>query len=247
MSEGDQPQGQESNDRTPASAEGDQESRRNIYVAVTAKLRAIEDIFLIQGNGLDLYLKRNFLLASECEHLISLIERDRQPSTVLGDQSDSSFRTSESSSLHDQKSPLISSINHRIWALSGIPSLFGEGLEGQRYVKGQQFKEHYDFFHIDQPYWPAQFRSGGQRSWTMVITLNQPEAGGGTLFPRAGVRMKPRAGNLLAWCNFNAHGDLNEMALHAGEPVEAGVKYILTKWHRERPFTPWAACTDGSN
>jgi prolyl 4-hydroxylase len=57
------------------------------------------------------------------------------------------------------------------------------------------------------------------------------------MFPEAGVRMKPRTGNLLAWCNLELDGSVNAASLHCGEPVERGVKYIATKWFRERQFS----------
>jgi prolyl 4-hydroxylase len=65
---------------------------------------------------------------------------------------------------------------------------FGETLQGQRYAVGQQFKPHHDFFYTDQPYWPAQVASGGQRTWTAMAFLNDVEAGGHTFFERAGVK-----------------------------------------------------------
>jgi len=33
------------------------------------------------------------------------------------------------------------------------------------------------------------------------------------------------------------NGELNDFSLHQGMPVEAGVKYVLTKWYRERPWS----------
>ena len=48
--------------------------------------------------------------------------------------------------------------------------------------------------------------------------------------------MTPRAGNLLAWNNLDAIGEPNSYSLHQGMPVTEGVKYIITKWHRERPW-----------
>jgi prolyl 4-hydroxylase len=65
-----------------------------------------------------------------------------------------------------------------------------------------------------------------------------PEEGGQTFFPKAAVRIVPRRGNLLAWNNLNAAGEPNDQSLHQGMPVLAGVKYVITKWYRERPWLP---------
>ena len=77
---------------------------------------------------------------------------------------------------------------------------------------------------------------GDQRTWTAMAFLNEPEAGGQTQFPKVNVRITPRAGNLFAWNNMDATGAPNPYTLHQGCPVTAGVKYIITKWYRERPW-----------
>ena len=43
-------------------------------------------------------------------------------------------------------------------------------------------------------------------------------------------------GTLLIWNNLNAEGEPNTNTLHQGMPVLAGVKYVITKWYRERPW-----------
>lgn len=129
------------------------------------------------------------------------------------------------------------SIEDKLTSLIGIDPAHGETIQGQRYAVGQQFKPHHDFFYPDQPYWEEQNASGGQRTWTAMIFLNQPEAGGQTCFEKAGVRVTPRAGNLLAWNNLDDAGDPNDISLHQGMPVQAGTKYIITKWYRERPWS----------
>lgn len=208
------------------------------FTFVTHKLQSHEDIFGIEGNGITLYLLRDFLSPRECATAIELIDATNFPSTVMGASGDTHFRTSRSSPLACSGHPLIPVIDDRIAALTGIALPYQEGVEGQRYAAGQEFKPHFDTFPTDKSYWPEQRRIGGQRTWTVMICLNEPEAGGGTMFPNAGVRIRPRAGNLLAWCSLDAEGQLNPASLHCGEPVEAGTKYILTKWHRERPFAP---------
>jgi prolyl 4-hydroxylase len=118
----------------------------------------------------------------------------------------------------------------------GIDEAHGETIQGQRYAVGQRFKCHHDFFYTSEPYWPEQERTGGQRTWTVMVFLNEPQAGGQTEFPKAKVKISPKAGNLLAWNNLDALGEPNELSLHQGLPVEAGLKYIITKWYRERPW-----------
>ena len=192
--------------------------------------------FQVPSKVLDIFVVRAFLSRQECEGLIKLIDADRQPSKILATDPDPSFRTSESCNLSPY-SPLVQQVEVKITLLMGIEQNHGETIQGQRYAVGQQFKPHHDFFYPSEPYWEEQNRRGGQRTWTAMMFLNEPEAGGATNFPQAGVRVTPRRGNLLAWNNLDDLGRPNEYSLHEGMPVEGGVKYIITKWHRERPWT----------
>src|SRR5690606_20897227 len=143
------------------------------------------------------------------------------------------FRTSDSCNF-DPRHPLVQTVEAKIAAATGIDPRHGETMQGQRYAPGQQFKPHHDYFHTDQPYWPAEEQRGGQRTWTAMIYLSVPEKGGETEFPVAGVRLAPRLGTLVAWRNLEADGQPNPATLHHGMPVEAGMKYVVTKWYRER-------------
>lgn len=197
-------------------------------------------IMKLPAEGLDLFVLPGFLTAAECAGLISRIDAGRQPSAVVDGHPDPDYRTSESCNLHSAD-PLVAAVEARISSLLGIPTDNSETVQGQRYGEGQQFKAHYDFFHTDRPSWPAQERCGGQRTWTAMAFLNQPERGGQTCFPEAKVRVTPRTGNLLVWNNLDDGGAPNPHTLHQGLPVEAGCKYVITKWYRERRWVAPAA------
>ena len=192
--------------------------------------------FRIPSGNLDIYVVRDFLSPSECSGLIRLIDAQRVPSQLLSPSEDPEFRTSESCNM-DPLQPLVRQIEGKITNLIGIDPVQGETIQGQRYAVGQQFKAHHDFFHPDEPYWPEMERCGGQRTWTAMVFLNSPEGGGQTEFESAGIKVSPRAGNLLAWNNLDASGEPNPHSLHRGCPVTAGLKYIITKWYRERPWS----------
>ncbi|HKT14261.1 MAG TPA: 2OG-Fe(II) oxygenase [Allosphingosinicella sp.] len=217
--------------------------RVNVRTFVNERLRARPGAFKIPAPHVDMFTLRDFLSGEECKRLIKMIDRKRQPSTVLGGHPDMDFRTSETCNL-DPYDPFVQTIEDKMTDLMGIPPEQGETIQGQRYAIGQQFKQHHDFFFTDQPYWEEQKDAGGQRTWTAMVFLNQPEAGGETFFAHAAVKIAPRAGNLLAWYNLDAAGKPNLFSLHEGRPVEAGVKYIITKWYRERRWGPEAPAID---
>ena len=210
--------------------------RAEIGDQVRARLAARPDLLRIPSAELEVFIARDFLSAKECAGLCRLIDAKRIPSQLLAPTGDPEFRTSESCNL-DPREPIVAQIEAKIAALTGIDPALGEAIQGQRYAVGQQFKPHHDFFHEDQPYWADMERTGGQRTWTAMAFLNAPEEGGETAFPTAGVKVAPRLGNLLIWNNMDGAGLPNPASLHQGSPVLAGTKYVITKWHRERPWS----------
>lgn len=205
---------------------------------VNAKMQATPGVRKLPAVGLDIYVVPDFLSAEDRAEIVARSDRTLQPSSVLGPESDPDYRTSRSGNL-DPHDPFTVAIDRRIAALLGLDPKLGETIQGQRYDVGQQFKPHMDYFHTSQSYWEAQRIIGGQRSWTAMVFLIEPEAGGSTYFPDINIRVAPRAGTLLAWNNMDANGEPNERSRHQGVPVEAGTKYIITKWFRERPWGVW--------
>lgn len=183
-----------------------------------------------------LYLRGNFLSAAECEGLCRQIDAGNYPSPLYEKEKYEGARTSHSCNLniHD---PLVAEIETRIANFVGIDRSWGEPLQGQRYEVGQQFKEHSDFFYVDQPYWADYASHGGQRTWTAMIYLNNSGGGGATAFKYLDLAVQPQLGRMLVWNNMTMDGSPNPWTLHAGQPVEAGMKYIVTKWYREREFS----------
>lgn len=202
---------------------------------VTARLEANPAIRKAKVEAAQIYYHPAFLDDAECDALIRLIDANRRPSTLLAASDDPEFRTSESCDL-DRWSPEVRPIDERMADLLGIPPEHGETMQGQRYAPGQKFRAHYDWFSENQEYWPAMKASGGQRTWTAMIYLNDVEEGGATWFPQAGLRVAPRRGLLLAWNNMKPDGAPNPATLHEGTAVVQGIKYIITKWFRERPW-----------
>ncbi|PKP90691.1 MAG: oxygenase [Alphaproteobacteria bacterium HGW-Alphaproteobacteria-16] len=210
-------------------------TRSRICQGVTARLEANPNIRKAKVDNAQIYYHPNYLSDAECDMLMAMIDRNRRPSTLLAASDDPEFRTSESCDL-DRWSPEIRPLDERMAALLGLPPEHGETMQGQRYAPGQQFRAHYDWFNEAQDYWPAMKASGGQRTWTAMIYLNDVEEGGATWFPQAGVRVAPKRGLLLAWNNMKPDGSPNIATLHEGTPVVKGTKYIITKWFREHAW-----------
>ena len=205
--------------------------RIQIGTYVRDRLMKTPNAFKLPAQGLDIFVVRDFLTHKECDDVIALIDKDRVPSGLLAPTDDPEFRTSESCNLRleDRANQMVEA---KINRLTGIDPTHGETIQGQRYAVGQQFKPHHDFFYTNQPYWPEMEKQGGQRTWTAMIYLNEPEEGGATRFKAIGKTVQPETGKLLAWNNLLPDGRPNPATLHQGMKVRRGTKYIVTKWFR---------------
>lgn len=212
-------------------------NRQETGAAVSSRLSHTQGVTKVPVSDLDIFVLRDFLSADDCNALIALIDATRKPSQLFANNPDPDFRTSETSLLGPQE-PIVRAVEAKLENLIGIAAKYGEYIQGQRYATGQQFKPHHDFLRTGEAYWAEQSNRGGQRTWTAMIFLNAPEGGGETYFPRVDLTIPPRRGSLIAWNNLDAEGEPNPATLHQGKKVTAGLKYIVTKWYRERPWGP---------
>lgn len=186
---------------------------------------------------LELLIRKQFLTPAECAALIARIDANRRPSTIADDIGEANYRTSETCDL-DGADPQVAAVDARICAWLGIDPAHGEPIQGQRYAVGQEFRLHTDYFEPDGLDYARYCGVSGNRTWTAMVYLNVPGAGGGTRFKQIDKTIQPETGKLLAWNNRLPDGRVNPATLHQGMKVRAGVKYIITKWFRERPRAP---------
>ena len=191
----------------------DQSALARIGARVRARLEADPHVHKVPVKDAEIFAFGRFLDLGECFRL-----------------------TSYSGHLY-RDDPFITMIDRKIDDLLGMDPPCGETLQGQRYLPGQQYKQHCDFLYTNTSYWKSEKKRGGQRSWTAMCYLNDVEEGGATEFPRLGVTVTPEAGSLLIWNNATPEGLPNDMTLHTATPVVKGVKHVITKWYRVRPWS----------
>lgn len=181
----------------------------------------------------------NLLSAEECDALIQAaqprLKRSRTVQTRTGAEELNADRTSDGMFFRRGETRLIQRIEARLSRLVHWPVENGEGLQVLRYGPGAEYKPHYDYFDPHAAGTPRLCERGGQRVATIVMYLNEPVRGGGTVFPDAGLEVMPQRGHAV----FFAY-DRPEPAtrtLHGGAPVLEGEKWVATKWLREGEFT----------
>ena len=124
---------------------------------------------------------RGFLDPATCAALSAQIDERRRPSEIADDVGIANFRTSQTCDL-DSRDPVVGDVDRKIAALLGLPLGLSEPIQGQRYAPGQEFKPHTDTFEPGGYDFYVHTAETGQRTWTAMVYLNEPEEGGTTRF-----------------------------------------------------------------
>lgn len=189
----------------------------------------------------DIVLINNFLSDAECEALINLSSPKLLPSTVIdvvsGGRKIHELRTSDGMSFKRGENELIKQIESRISELVNLPIENGEGIQVLHYRVGAQYRPHYDYFPENETGGKKYIDQGGQRIVTLIMYLNDVEAGGETIFPEINLSVTPKRGSILYFSYLNSLGQLDEDTLHGGAPVINGDKWIATKWIRKNRYS----------
>ncbi len=212
----------------------DKSALARVGAAVRKRLDADPAVHRVAVDRAEMFVVGGFLSREECAHLMAMIDRVAKPSPMYETES-RKYRTSYSGDV-DPSDSFVRMIERRLCDLLGIEPMWGETVQGQRYRPGQEFHGHYDWFNTSAAYWPGEVERGGQRSWTAMAYLNDMAEGGATVFPELDISVQPQAGALLIWNNMRPDGTPNPDVRHAALPVVSGVKYVVTKWFRTRPW-----------
>lgn len=179
-----------------------------------------------------------FMSDQECDAIIALanprMARSETVDNVTGGSEVNVARTSRGMFFERGETGVIDKVEKRIAAMLGWPVQNGEGLQVLHYKPGAEYKPHYDYFDPVHPGSASILKRGGQRVGTLLMYLNTPKKGGGTIFPDVGFEVAPIKGNACFFSYDRAH--VNTKSLHGGQPVIEGEKWVATKWLREREF-----------
>ena len=168
---------------------------------------------------------------ADADELLRLAADQWTASAASGDESN--YRTSETASLRDaasRASEAVDRVAARAAALFGLPRSCCETLQLVRYASPDAFyKPHLDC--LDDA---GQVLLGGQRVGTVLVYLNDVDAGGATRFPALDLAVAPRALNAVAWANVRADGLPDVRARHEALPTPRR-KVAVNCWVRAFP------------
>lgn len=153
-------------------------------------------------------------------------------------------RTSHSCKVSPHAHPALRALVQRVSFLLGLTPAHAEPVQVLRYLPGEQYKPHYDYFDpAGAAYADAMSAGGrGQRVATAFVYLTTlPDgAGGTTTFHRSHppVSVPPKLGRGALWRNVLDCGAPDENSLHSGDRVNGGPgteKWAVNIFFRERP------------
>lgn len=168
----------------------------------------------------------NVLSSSECDSLIDLAKDRMQRAKIGKSHLVSDIRTNSSMFFEESENELIHTIETRVSNLMNIPISHAEPLQILHYNVGDQYQSHFDYF--------TSANVVNNRISTMVMYLNDVEEGGETHFPSLHFSVMPKKGSAVYFEYFYNDNRINELTLHAGQPVAVGEKWVATQWMRRQ-------------
>jgi len=182
----------------------------------------------------------DLLSTEECEALIAMsrgkLERSNVVDRQTGRYERHPDRTSEGTYFRRAENDLVARIEKRIAELTGCAVERGEPIQVLHYSPGTEYKPHFDYFDPADSGNRQVLAMGGQRVATLIMYLNDVDAGGSTVFPDIGLDVLPRRGSAVFFAYSDESGRLDARTLHGGSPVAAGEKWIATKWLRQSEY-----------
>ena len=143
------------------------------------------------------------------------------------------YRISKSAWLRGDDDLVISRINNRIGAVTGLDMNTAEDLQIANYGIGGHYEPHFDFARKEESEAFKGLKTGN-RIATWLSYMSDVEAGGATVFPYIGVKVFPKRGQAAFWYNLHKNGDGIYNTRHAACPVLVGTKWVSNKWIHER-------------
>ncbi|XP_019730134.1 prolyl 4-hydroxylase subunit alpha-1-like isoform X2 [Hippocampus comes] len=145
----------------------------------------------------------------------------------------SRVRISQNCWLENNGYKVVKKLINRVGYITGLEMSTAEWMQVANYGVGGLYEPHIDFQgkEVKNPY---EYLGTGNRIATWLLYLSHVEAGGATVFPRAGAFAKPVKGSAIFWYNLHPDGEGDHQTQHAACPVLVGSKWVANTWLHER-------------
>ncbi len=162
----------------------------------------------------------------ERTYIIEKAKNELKPSAVSDDRyTDETVRKSETTWL-SREDPIIGNVIRKCTKYIDRSIHNCENLQVLRYKPGGYYKPHQDTLKKDK----------NVRMYTFILALNDDYEGGETIFPNLKREYKLRAGDALFFNTLDNYEMISSKALHGGNPVKSGEKWICNLWVHKYPY-----------
>ncbi len=175
----------------------------------------------------------------ECDYIIQRAHPRLEPAqtsdSVDKGQDESDYRTNSAAKFWMlQQDIVLAMIDRKIAFAAETPVENAEDLVVLNYKPGERYYAHCDGFLPELPEQASEIELRGQRIRTILVYLNEEFEAGEThfLYPEKKIKLKP--GNALVFENVTETGEPDEHSVHEGLPVKNGVKWLASKWIRDK-------------
>lgn len=215
--------------------------------ALTAMLEQADEVPLGEAMPLcerpRVLTRRRVLPLALCAHAIAASVSQLRPATIIdpatGRTRHDPYRTGQTATLPPlAMDPALICIDRRLARAADMAPEQGEYLSILAYRPGEEYKPHFDALPPDEA-GEARLETAGQRVRTLLLSLTDVYEGGETVFPRAEpeeLAWRGAIGDALIFHNALDDQAVDPAALHQGRPVHNGIKWLISKWFRERRF-----------
>ena len=189
-------------------------------------------IFIIYPKYTKPYIIKNFISCSECDRIIDLSKNSMNPSELAGKNSfDTNVRSSDTSFVSKDN---VMEIYEKVSKETGYSINNAEDLQVVRYKPGGFYKPHHDACCFgscsDDNSRGKAMKDKAPRRKTVIICLRDDFEGGETIFPNLNMKYKIKKGDALIFNTHNWFGMCTPLALHGGDTVISGEKWICNIW-----------------
>lgn len=210
-----------------------------LFILILYKIVSIKDNNQITKKILStdpiIFTIDNFLSNKECDEIIKLSKnRKFSRGYVLDSESEntvSDIRTNSLIWIDHGTNYLTRKIVNRISKIVNLSPENAEDIQLIRYNENEQYKHHYDAFHIGSDL------TRNQRLYTALVYLSDVEKGGETDFKELSLKIIPKKGKLIIFKNcLSDNRTPHPKSIHAGLPVLKGEKYAFNLWFHEKYY-----------
>lgn len=175
---------------------------------------------------------KNFITKNKCNQIIEKCKNELFDSEIIGGIN-KNIRNSRQCWI-SKDDPLVFPMFEKISTMYNIPIQNAEHLQVVKYLPGQFFNEHHDACCENNKHCEEFVKKGGQRIITVLIYLSDNFKGGETYFKNLNLKIKLNMGDAIVFFPLaNKTSKCHPFSLHAGLPVDDGVKWIANLWFRE--------------